>query len=80
MKHHAIFQGNNFFHFMGLDPDLREKFADSPYYDATVEFIEKYDCPAFDPDYDSEPLEFFAPMVMRLFERPRNSLYKAAVE
>jgi predicted HD phosphohydrolase len=80
VKHHAIFQGNNFFHFIGLDPDLREKFADSPYYDATVEFIEKYDCPAFDPDYDSEPLEFFAPMVMRLFERPRNSLYKAAVE
>lgn len=80
VKHHAIFQGNNFFHFIGLDPEMRQKYADSPYFDATVEFIEKYDCPAFDPDYDSEPLEFFAPMVMRLFERPRNSLYKAAVE
>ena len=32
--------------------------------------------PAFDPDYDSAPLEFFAPMVMRLFEKPLNSIYK----
>ena len=80
VKHHAIFQGNNFFHFIGLDPDMRDKFRDSPYFDATVEFIDKYDCPAFDPDYPSEPLEFFEPMVMRLFERPRASIYKSAMD
>lgn len=80
VEHHAIFQGNNFFHFVGLDRDMRDKYADSPYFEATVEFIEKYDCPAFDPDYDTLPLEFFEPMVMRLFERPRASIYKAAVE
>ncbi|WP_095012012.1 HD domain-containing protein [Tsuneonella mangrovi] len=80
VKHHAIFQGSNFFHFIGLDPDMREKYADSPYYEATKEFIEKYDCPAFDPDYESEPLEFFEPMVMRLFERPRASVYKRAMD
>lgn len=79
VKHHAIFQGHNFFHFVGLDPNLREKYVDSPYYEATREFIDKYDCPAFDPGYDTEPLEFFAPMVMRLFERPRTSLYKSAI-
>ena len=80
VKHHAIFQGNNFFHFIGLDPDMRDRFRDSPYFDATVEFIDKYDCPAFDPDYPSEPLEFFEPMVMRLFERPRTSIYKSAMD
>lgn len=80
VKHHAIFQGNNFFHFIGLDPDMREKYKDSPYYDATVEFIEKYDCPAFDPEYDTLPLEFFEPMVTRLFEKPRASVYMDAVD
>lgn len=79
VEHHAIFQGNNFFHFIGLDPDMRDQYAASPYFEATVEFIEKYDCPAFDPDYDTLPLEFFEPMIMRLFERPRASIYKAAV-
>lgn len=80
VKHHAIFQGNNFFHFIGLDPDMRDKFAGSPHYDATVEFIEKYDCPSFEPEYESLPLEFFEPMVMRMFEAPRTSVYKAAMD
>ena len=80
VKHHAIFQGYNFFHFLGLDRDMRDKFKDSPHFDATVEFIDKYDCPAFDPDYDSLPLEFFEPMVLKFFEYPKKSLYKAAME
>ena len=42
--------------------------------------IEKDDCPAFDPDYDTLPLEVFEPMVMRLFEKPRESVYKAAID
>lgn len=80
VQHHGIFQGNNFFHYLGLDRDMRDQFADHPYYAATVEFIDKYDCPAFDPDYDSEPLEFFEPMVMRLFEKPKSGVYKKAVK
>ena len=80
VKHHAIFQGYNFFHFIGLDRDMRDQYRDSPYFDATVEFIDKYDCPAFDPDYDSLPLEFFEPMVVKFFEHPKKSLYKKAME
>jgi predicted HD phosphohydrolase len=80
VQHHGIFQGHNFFHHIGLDRDMREQFADSPYYEATAEFIDKYDCPAFDPDYDTLPLEFFEPMVMRLFEKPKQSVYLKALE
>jgi predicted HD phosphohydrolase len=75
-QHHGIFQGVNFFHHIGLDRNMRDRLMDHPYAAATAEFIEKYDCPAFDPDYDSEPLSFFEPMVMKLFERPMNSIYK----
>ena len=42
--------------------------------------VELYDQSAFDPAYDSAPLEFFEPMVRRLFERPINSMYKAVGE
>lgn len=79
VQHHGIFQGKNFFHHIGLDPDMREQFRGHEYFAATEEFVEKYDCPAFDPDYDSLGLEFFAPMVMKIFERPLNSIYKDAM-
>ncbi len=77
--HHGIFQGVNFFHHIGLDRDMREKFRGHEHFAATEEFIDKYDCPAFDPDYDTLPLSHFEPMVMKLFERPLNSIYKKAM-
>ena len=76
VEHHGIFQGYNFFHFLGLDRNMRDKFCGHQYYEATAEFIDRYDCPAFDPNYDTAPLEFFEPMVMKLFEYPKNSIYK----
>jgi predicted HD phosphohydrolase len=79
VKHHGIFQGVNFFHHIGLDRNLREQFRGAEHFAATQEFIDKYDCPAFDPEYDTLPLEFFEPMVMRLFEFPQNSIYKKAM-
>jgi predicted HD phosphohydrolase len=80
VQHHGIFQGVNFFHHLGLDRDMREQFRGHEYFEATEEFIDKYDCPAFDPDYDTLPLEFFEPMVMKLFQYPLNSIYKKAME
>lgn len=69
-QHHGAFQGYYYFHFIGGNRDLREKYRDHPYFDATAEFCEKYDQCAFDPDYDSEPLEFFEPMVRRVMAKP----------
>ncbi len=79
VQHHGIFQGYNFFHFLGLDRNMRDQFEGHEYYAATAEFIDKYDCPAFDPAYDTLPLSFFEPMVLRLFEFPRASIYKKAM-
>ena len=76
VQHHGIFQGHYFFHYIGLDRDMRDQYKDSPHYAACAEFCEKYDAPAFDPDYDTLPLEFFEPMVERLCSYPRKSIYK----
>ena len=78
--HHGLFQGYYFFHFLGMDRNLRERFAGQPLYDATLEFCEKYDAPAFDRDYGHLPLEFFAPMVRRVMAVPRDSVYAAAID
>lgn len=76
---HGAFQGYYFFHHLGMDRNIREAFRASPYFDACAEFCEKYDQAAFDPAYRSEPLEFFEPMVRRVFARPINSMYAKAV-
>jgi predicted HD phosphohydrolase len=74
-QNHGAFQGYYYFHFLGMDRDMREKFRGSPHFDACAEFCAKYDQAAFDPDYDSEPLEFFEPMVRRVLARPLASMY-----
>jgi predicted HD phosphohydrolase len=80
VQHHGIFQGYYFFHHLGLDRDLREQYADSPYYERTAEFCELYDSPAFDPAYANLPLSEFEPMLRRVLASPRNSIYGKALE
>lgn len=74
-QNHGHFQGYYYFHYLGMDRDTRDQFRGSPYFDACAEFCEKYDQAAFDPDYESERLEFFEPMVRRVMARPLASLY-----
>ena len=80
IKHHGIFQGHNFFHHVGLDRNLRDRFRDHPHYDRTVEFIERYDSPAFDADAQTYPISVFEPMVRRVFAAPKRSLYRPAMQ
>ncbi|CAN5413702.1 HD domain-containing protein [soil metagenome] len=78
-QHHGAFQGYYYFHFLGMDRDMREQFRGHPHFDACVEFCAKYDQAAFDPAYESETLDFFVPMVERVFAQPINSMYAKAV-
>lgn len=75
VAHHGIFQGYYFFHHLGLDRHMRERFRGHPHFEACAVFCERYDQSAFDPDYDSMPLEAFVPMVERVFARPLASIY-----
>ena len=58
---------------------VRDKFEGHPHFEACREFCEKYDQAAFDPDYESESLEFFEPMVRRVMAKPLNSMYAKAM-
>jgi predicted HD phosphohydrolase len=56
-------------HLDGADQHKRERHRDNPYFDDCAEFCERWDQASFDPDYDTKPLEFFAPMVDEVFAR-----------
>ncbi len=80
VEHHAIFQGYYFFHHLGMDRHLREQFKEHPQFQATIEFCAKYDAAAFDPEGETLPLEFFEPMLRRLFSQPKNTIYKSLMD
>jgi predicted HD phosphohydrolase len=79
-EQHGIFQGYYFFHHLGMNRDMREAFRGHDHFEDTARFCELYDQSAFDPAYESAPLDFFEPMVRRVFARPQNTLYKAIAE
>lgn len=78
IEKHGLFQAYYFFHFLGMDRNLRDQFKGQPLYERTLEFCEKYDAPAFDKNYDTLPLSFFEPMLRRLFAKPVNTIYTMA--
>lgn len=75
LRHHQIFQGYDYFHHLGGDRHMRDKYKASPHYEYTRHFCEVYDGKAFDPAYESRPLTFFVPMVERVMARPRKTIF-----
>jgi predicted HD phosphohydrolase len=75
LQHHGIFQGYYFFHYLSLDRNLREQYRNHPNFERTALFCERHDQNAFDPNYDTMPLEAFVPMVRRVMARPKRSIY-----
>jgi predicted HD phosphohydrolase len=71
VAHHGVFQAYYYAHHYGEDRNARDRFRGHPHYDACVEFCERYDQNCFDPGYESLPVEFFEPMVQRVFAEPR---------
>ncbi len=71
VKHHGIFQMYYYAHHCGGDRNTREMFKDHLWYQDAIDFCAEYDQNCFDPDYDSEPLEFFEPILRRVLANPR---------
>lgn len=75
VRHHGVFQGYYFFHHLGLDRNMRDRYRDHPHWRACAHFCAAYDQNSFDPGYDTLPLDFFEPMVRRVFAAPKRSIY-----
>ncbi len=69
VEHHGLFQTYYYGHHYGWDRNARDKFKGHPHYQACADFCERWDQASFDPGYESESLEHFAPMVREVFAR-----------
>ena len=69
VEHHGIFQMLYYGHYYGWDRNARDQFKDHPVFDNCAEFCERWDQSSFDPDYPTETLDMFEPMVREVFGR-----------
>ena len=69
IEKHGLFQTHYSAEHLDGDKNAREKYKDHKYYQATIDFCEKYDQCSFDPHYKSMSLKEFEPMVRNIFSR-----------
>ena len=76
---HGLFQSYYYAHHFGGDRNARDRLRGHPWYEACVHFCAAWDQCSFDPDYPSEPLARFEPMVRSIFTRqPHDPYYLSA--
>lgn len=69
VQQHGLFQSYYFAHHYGKNRNGRDRYKDHPWYGACVNFCERWDQASFDPEYPSEPISTFEPMVYEIFTR-----------
>jgi predicted HD phosphohydrolase len=67
---HQDFQGKHYYQYLHQNPDARDQYEGQPWYELAARFADEWDQTSFDPDYPSQPLEHFEPMVREVFGRP----------
>ena len=72
IRAHQDFQGKHYYHHFGGNPEAREQYRGQAWFDLAAQFADEWDQTAFDPDYDTEPLEHFEPLVMKVFATPHS--------
>jgi predicted HD phosphohydrolase len=71
---HQDFQGRHYYHHFGGDPNAREQHRaelDPAVFALSERFADEWDQVAFDPEYDTLPLEHFEPLVRKVFAAAR---------
>ena len=69
VEQHGLFQTYYYAHHLGGDRLQRERLRGHRWYDACAAFCERWDQVSFDPGYATRPLEYFVPLVERIFGR-----------
>jgi len=71
---HQHFQGKYYYEFAGANPNMRDNYKDETWYDLAVKLVDLWDAPAFDPEFEVDPLESFEPLLQTLFAQPARIL------
>lgn len=67
---HQEFQGEYYYEFLGKAAD-RERFRNEPWFAMAEKLVDRWDAPAFDPEFKIDSLESFEPEVVQVFSNPK---------
>jgi predicted HD phosphohydrolase len=68
---HQDFQGRHYYEYFNLSPDARDQYKGEPWYSLAERFADEWDQTSFDPNYPTQTLEHFEPMVREVFSSSR---------
>ncbi len=68
---HQDFQGRHYYAHFGLNPDARDQYTGNPAFALAEQFADEWDQKAFDPNYDTLPLEHFEDRLRAVFAKAR---------
>ena len=71
IRAHQDFQGRHYYAYFGGDPNARVQYRDEPWFALAERFADEWDQIAFDPNYDTLPLEHFEPRLRAVFAQGR---------
>jgi predicted HD phosphohydrolase len=69
VEHHGLFQMLYYGHHYGWDQNARDRYSDHPLFNVCADFCERWDQSSFDPNYKTEKLTVFEPLVREVFAR-----------
>jgi predicted HD phosphohydrolase len=75
IKHHDVFQGYYFWHYIGGDRNSRDRYQNHPLFERTRNFCHLYDQNSFDVKYDTLPLDAFEPLIKTFFSKAPREVF-----
>jgi predicted HD phosphohydrolase len=72
IRAHQDFQGRHYYEYFSMDPESRTQYRGEAWFELAERFADDWDQASFDPDYPTQPLEHFEPMVREVFARSRS--------
>ncbi|MDX1695418.1 MAG: hypothetical protein R3208_16770 [Ketobacteraceae bacterium] len=82
LRHHMEFQWKHYGKHVFRPTNGRDRYIGEPWYEDAVRFSDEFDQTAFDPDYPSDPIEDFIPLIEQFFgnaEPKKHSSHKVCV-
>lgn len=70
VRHHGAFTAQHWNKIAAGDANPRDTFGTEPWFALACRFVDEWDMQSFDPEYESFPLEHFAPLVRRRMTGP----------
>lgn len=70
VRHHGAFTSRHWDRIPEGHPDPRDQFSSAPWFELACRFVDDWDMRSFDPDYPSEDLAHFEPLVRKLVTGP----------